>query len=245
MKKNQNYTIKELINDSIQITPGMIAIWPSENNREEPIPVNVTADLEHCFYTNNGTLAYIAKNTLYVTRTTKKAFTALAESNFNQKSFYVPFSNGDLPKGEINKWNQIKKLQQEEGENDFIQDCLDYSDTNGIGELDLSNCMEIPEYGLEVESCAFTKATTYYPIFAGKFFQASCTRERIGTYCYNNGTVCFIYRDGRTFLSYGYKIISELEQAGYKKQEFFVPLSNGEKLTNLHWASVWGTIKSA
>ena len=46
-----------------------------------------------------------------------------------------------------------------------------------------------------------------------------------------------------TYLARGYKIISDLTAAGYKESSFFVPLSNGETITDPSLAAQWESLK--
>ena len=58
-----------------------------------------------------------------------------------------------------------------------------------------------------------------------------CTvTANVGTYYGNNGVVVFVYRDGRTYVHRGYKILNELHAAGYREEGQFVPFSNGEEI---------------
>ncbi len=87
-----NYTTKELINDSICVYNGMVTVWP-QYQKEESISCFDVATFNGCYASNNGTLAFVTDDKLYVTPSTRRAYTALA--GFIQKYFYVPFSNGE------------------------------------------------------------------------------------------------------------------------------------------------------
>lgn len=59
----------------------------------------------------------------------------------------------------------------------------------------------------------------------------------------NNGKVIFVYIDGKTYVTKGYKIIDELREAGYKEGELFVPFSNGEAIVDPFLKKKWDDIK--
>lgn len=234
-----NYKIKELINDSVQVYPGMIAVWP-QYNTEEAINFDV-ATFNGSYASNNGTLAFVVDNHLYVTPSTRRAYVAL--SDFSQKDFYVPFSNGDYPKSEQYHWSQLRAMQERLSKECFVQDCIDYCDKHYIGTLDeniLARCFELPDSGVHVKHLYYEN--WIYPIFAGHYFDCGHLPQMLGTFCSNNGRVVFIYRDGRTFVTKGYKIIEDLIAAGYKEGSLFVPFSNGEEIQDAAMKMRWESI---
>lgn len=235
-----NYTIKELINDSVQVYTGMIAVWP-QYQTEEAINFDV-ATFNGSYASNNGTLAFVTEGKLYVTPSTRRAYSAL--SGFSQKYFYVPFSNGDYPKNEQFRWKQLREMQESQSKECFVQDCIDYCDKHYIGKLKettLAGCFELPDSGVHVKHLYYED--WIYPTFAGHYFDCCHLPEKLGTFCTNNGRVVFIYRDGRTFVTKGYKILEELRAAGYKESSIFVPFSNGEEILDYALRTRWEAIK--
>lgn len=233
-----NYTIKDLIKESIRVYTGIIAVWPQQCEREEEINFNNVATFNGSYALNNGTLAFVIDNILYVTPSSRRAFEAL--KGFSQKYFYVPFSNGDYPKSEKERWEELKKNVKEE---EFTQKCNEYSDKHGIRVLDeevLSRCFVMPEAGVRVKNQHFED--TYYPILNRTCFD-SYASERLGTFCRNNGRVVFVYRDGHTMVTKGYWIIDELRAAGYREIGIFVPFSNGEQILDPILKECWDLIK--
>ena len=233
------YTIEQLINDSIRVYPGMVAVWP-QFGKEESINFNV-ATFNGSYASNNGTLAFVVDDTLYVTPSTRRAYSALA--GFSEKYFYVPFSNGDYPKNEQYRWKQLRTMQDEQRRECFVTDCLDYCDKHFVGTLSeaiLERCFELPETGVHVKHLYYED--WIYPTFAGHYFDCAHLHEMLGTYCTNNGRVVFIYRDGRTFVTKGYKILDALRAAGFKEKGLFVPFSNGEVIQDPILRAKWEAI---
>lgn len=234
------YTIQELINDSIRFYPGMLSVWP-KFNVEEKFNFDV-ATFNGSYASNNGTLAFVIDNTLYVTPITRRALLAL--DGFTKKQFYVPFSNGDYPKEELCRWKKLRAMQDEQSKKCFVEDCLRYAKKYGVGTLSedvLARCFEIPEKGVYVKHVYFEDWV--YPTFAGHYFDCYHMPEMLGTYCTNNGRVVFIYKDGRTFVTKGYKILDNLRAAGFKEGGLFVPFSNGEVIQDPALRAKWEAIK--
>jgi hypothetical protein len=167
-----------------------------------------------------------------------RAYDAL--SGFFRRFFYVPFSNGDYPKKEKSRWEELCTMQHKLAKEDFIQSCEEYCDKHNIGTLTdevLSKCFVIPEKGVMVESMKKYRET-YYPMLNTTFFDSNA-QNLLGKFFCNNGRVAFIYRDGRTIVTRGYWIKSVLEAAGYKEENIFVPFSNSETIVDLFWRSQW------
>ena len=100
----------------------------------------------------------------------------------------------------------------------------------------MERCFKIPRSGVPVKHLYYED--TVYP--ACNETMLDCTvADKLGNYCTNNGRVAFVYRDGHTYVTKGYCIVSELEHAGYSKSGLFVPISNGEQITDFGLASQW------
>jgi hypothetical protein len=59
----------------------------------------------------------------------------------------------------------------------------------------------------------------------------------------NNGIVVFVYRDGHTYVTKGYKVIQHLCDAGYREKCMFVPFSNGEEIMHDGFRAKWEAIR--
>ena len=66
--------------------------------------------------------------------------------------------------------------------------------------------------------------------------------EKIGKYCKNNGKVVFVYQNGKTYVTKGYKIIDELKAAGYEEESACVPFSRGEVIRDPELRARWESI---
>lgn len=160
---------------------------------------------------------------------------------FEKKSFYVPFSNGDYPLKYQYQWNCLRNAAHESYKADFVADCEEYCNKHHIGAISkeiIENCFEMPEMGVQVKHIYYEDV--YYPIMNQTCLDCRC--EKLGTFCYNNGRVVFVYRNGKTYVAKGYKIIAELEAAGFSKAGLFVPFSNGETIINPALRQRWDSI---
>ena len=141
------------------------------------------------------------------------------------------------------KWSNICAMQKMIAEQEFTQNCNEYCDKNQIGILDdniLSNCFIVPTDGVKIKHNGFEN--TYYPILKDTYFDSTVS-DNLGKFCMNNGRVVFVYRDGRTMVTKGYRILKALRDAGYKETCFFVPFSNGEQIMDSTLTKRWDSIK--
>lgn len=237
--------VMEIVNNggAIRAYDGMIVVWPQM--QEEPMK-NVQETItkfngRHVYEVNNSTVSFILETNMYVAPYTRKLMKALEEDGYTEKSFYVPFSNGDYPKHEKQTWTFLREKARLSYKDDFVSDCKAYCDERHIGSISeetLANCFQMPENGVRVKHPSFE--TTYYPFLNEVCLDCRC--DNLGHYCYNNGRVVFIYRNGHTYVAKGYRIISELRDAGYTEFGLFVPFSNGEVILDPILFSRWESI---
>lgn len=241
---NKYTSIKELIKDSISVYDGMTTVWPQYGKEEllhfECATFNGT---ENICCSNNGTLAFRYVGNLYVTPSTRKAWRILEDEGFVEKSFYVPFSNGDYPKSEQYIWEALKAEANRCRYEEFLEDCAKICDKQGVITLDdsiLSNAIEIPRTGIKIKH--FGCVDTVYPVITSNLLD-SYSAKKLGTFCTNNGRVVFVTREGKTYVTKGYKILDKLRSAGYREESIFVPFSNGEEILDPVLAAKWERIK--
>ena len=235
--------MKNLKENSICIYHTISVIWPQMGDQEETLDMSdVRSKFNGAFCTNNSTICYVTDDGVFVTPYTRKAMSAILCAGLVHKHFYVPFSNGDYPKFEKAKWLHLRDMARESYYRDYEDDCREWCDKNGVGELSeeiLANCFRMPREGVPVKHLYFED--TFYP--ACNEWSVDCTVvDKLGRFCTNNGKVVFIYRDGHTYVTKGYQIISALCAAGYKEAGIFVPFSNGETITNPSLAVQWERI---
>lgn len=238
-----NNIIDSLKEGAIRVYTGMIAVFP-QTSKEETLNISELAPkFNGCYATNNSTVCFISENEIYVTPYTRATMHSLLSAGFRQDHFYVPFSNWDYPKYEQVKWESLRKKAHQSYEEDFVDDCTKFCDEHNIGVISdetLQNCFKMPNEGVEVKHPYFK--TRYYPVINNQCLDCVAV-EKIGTYCSNNGRVVFVYRDGHTYVTKGYKIISELRAAGYKENGLFVPFSNGEEIQDYALRTKWESIR--
>ena len=238
-----NKKMVELINESIRMHVGMVAVYPQLSMEETVSVIEMEQKFNGCFSVNNSTLCYIANNEVYVTPRTRKAINILCENKFTQKSFYVPFSNGDYPKHEKKKWDELCEKARNEQMEDFTEDCIAYSQQHQIASLSediLNNCFEMPKEGTIVKRFYYEEC--FYPVINYDNLNSQQI-DYVGHYCANNGRVVFIYSDGRTFVAKGYGILNDLQRAGYLEKRLFVPFSNGEEIQDAKLKEKWDSLK--
>lgn len=240
-------TIYEIINngDALRVYDGLAVIRPQKVNEEDYLIgiQELCSKFNGRYATNNSTVAFVSEGEMYVAPYTRSLIIALIKAGFLRENFYVPFSNGDLPQYEWNQWESLRDSAHQSYEDDLITEYEKYCDEHCIGtisEKTLENCFEIPEEGIKVKYQHFEDI--YYPFMNHGFFQNECNKY-LGKYCFNNGRVVFIYRNGKTYVTKGYKIVEELKAAGFSRTDLFVPFSNGEKICNYVLREKWESIK--
>ena len=242
MANMMNTALENLKKDgAVRAYPGMIAVWPQFNQENALNVMDLAPKFNGRFATNNSTACFVHENEIYVTPYTRDVIATLRSSGFTDDYFYVPFSNGDYPKQEETKWRLLRQQAEVAHEAEFTDDCIKYCDQHGFGTISdetLSNCFEMPANGVAVKHLYYEE--TYYPAISRCL---DCVAvDRIGRFCTNNGRVVFVYRNGKTYVTKGYKILSELRAAGYKESGLFVPFSNGEVIQDPTLKARWDAI---
>ena len=109
-----NYTLGDLIHDSFRVTHGMIAVFP-QNGHEVTLSVDFfVLKFDGCFTVANNltVIGFISNGKYFVTPYTARAIATLAENDFKEASFYVPFSALDYPKREEKRWRFLQEKAQ-------------------------------------------------------------------------------------------------------------------------------------
>lgn len=240
---NTIINIGSLKASAVHIYTGMISVFPHEG-REARLELSEVKEKFNGYYSlQTPTVSFVHNGEMYAIPYTERVIRSLKAAGLKKAKFYVPFSDGDYPKGQAEKWVYLKEMVIQSYIDDFLEDCVIYSDKNGIGKLKeetLENCMELPFMGLAVTGINYE--TCYYPILnVGK--SESEIASYIGKYNVEGETVMFVYRDGKTYLTKGYGIIMELKHAGYTEKNMLVPLAHGEKIKDEKLQERWEAIK--
>ena len=209
----------------------------SAPGKEQPYQLNLTHLAEHRegeYAVNNGMVCWVMNGEIYAAPYTRKLMQLLSQSEFRNGSFYVPFSNGEHPYYQAKKWQSLHVSADIAMLKDYEDDAKDWCNEHHIGSIDenlLDSCLKVPRGGIPVESDGMY--STYYP-----FLNETCIDiiaiDRLGSYSYNAGRVAFVYRDGHTYLSKDPSIMDVLKKAGYRRDNFLVPLSGSEKITDAY-----------
>lgn len=190
-----------------------------------------------CYAVNNSTASYVDEDGIFVVPISEGVIETLEKAGFKKEIFAVPFSSGYTPEEGSEKWRAIKKQVN------YEEECAEYCDNNGIGKLDssiLEKCLRMPKEGIIVRTRFYD--TRVCPACD----EESVETEYLGKIGRNNGVLAFVYRNGHTYITKGYKILKDLLDAGYEDLDmgFYVPLSNGEDIIDPELASQWTEICS-
>lgn len=227
---------------AVRVYSGMIVVFPQFKQEEALNISELTPKFNGCYAVNNSTVCFCFENDVFVTPYTNAVIDSLESAGFRKKYFYVPFSNWDYPKFEQVKWNSLREKARQTYAEEFVEECISYCDKHHIGCISdetIQKCFEMPATGVNVKHLYFEDC--YYPLIRGTYLDSEAV-DRIGHFCTNNGRVVFVYRDGKTYVTKGYKILDELRAAGYTQKGLFVPFSNGERILdsplNARWESI-------
>lgn len=242
MANNKNNAMETLKQESIRVYTGMTVVFPQFQQEELLNISGLVPKFNGCYAVNNSTVCYATNDEVYVTPYTRTNLAILRGAGFMEKHFYVPFSNWDYPKNEEVKWTMLRNNAQAAYVADFASDCLKWCDEHHIGTLSdetLKNSFQMPTSGVKVKHLYFEEC--YYPIIQSTCLDCVAV-DQLGKFCTNNGRVVFVYRDGKTYVTKGYKILSELRAAGYTEKGLFVPFSNGEEILDYALKARWDSI---
>ena len=231
--------------NSIHVPPIFRTYYP-QFDEESTVNMNeVRSKFPGRYATNNSTICFVTTDgEIFVTPYTREAFATLRQANFAERYFYVPMSNGDLPKDlELRaKWKTLREQARKAYDRYYEEDCAKWCNDHGIGHLSeetMRRCLRIPTKGIPVKHHHFQ--AVHRPLCSETMLDCTAV-DMLGHFDTNNGTVVFVYRDGHTYITKGYGIIDELKQAGYQESDLFVPMSNGETIVDRTLAAKWANL---
>lgn len=240
---NKIISMDSLKENAIRVFSGMVVAFPQPSKEEFLNVSDLTPRYNNCYSLNNSTICFVSDNEVFVTPFTCAALRSLQAASFCQEYFYVPFSNWDFPKAEKSKWDILCRKAMQSCAEDFAQECTSFCEQSNIQELSeevLNNCFEMPNYGVNVSHHNFKDR--YFPVIQSVCMDYTAIKH-LGRFYSNNGRVVFVYRDGKTYVAKGAKIIDILRDAGYSEHPMMVPFSNGEQIDDSYLRSLWDSIK--
>ena len=227
---------------SVVVRDGDIVVKPQFCTHDRLELSKLVPKFNGCYAVNNSTVAFVFENQIYVAPETNRVHETLRGAGFRIDYFPVPFSSWDYPLNDKVKWETLREKAREAQEDDFAAECVAYANEVGIGEISsyyLKNCFEIPAAGVVVDFPTYS--ARYHPVISA-FMLDMMPFEKIGRYCKNNGKVVFVYQNGKTYVTKGYKIVDELIAAGYKEESTCVPFSRGEVIRDPELRARWEAI---
>lgn len=193
---------------------------------------------------NNSTICFVTGDSeVFVCPYTREARRVLEEEGYVLNYFYVPFSCGEIPKNEAERWQALREEATKIAFNEFASECIRYCNRHGvhaISDESLSSCLRIPREGITVKK--LFKKRQIFPLIDTTSLTQDVV-ELLGKYSISSGVCCFVYIDSSTYVVPGYWMIDELRKAGFKRGDFYVPLSGGETIVDPSFAAHWESIK--
>ena len=92
---------------SVRFYPGMIEVSALSFQEENLDLSNLVLRFNGCYAANNSAICFVYDNEIFITPYTRSTLCLLLSAGFHRSYFYVPFSNGNYPKFEQSKWNQL------------------------------------------------------------------------------------------------------------------------------------------
>ena len=245
-KTSISSSIDSLKEEAIRVYTGMTVVYPLSSHSEALYDISYLETGYNCCYSKgNSTIAFVSDNQVFVTPATYSVIHTLKEAGFREDTFQVPFSNWICyPKLQRNKWKELQRKAFQASKVSFREECSLFCEDHGIGCLSdktLKNCFQMPDAGIAIRYPS--QATDcYFPIINIGFLDDFAS-QLLGKYAFSNETVIFVYRDGKTYVTKGYKILAELRSAGYTEQHrIYVPFSNGEEILDINLKAQWDAI---
>ena len=104
----QQQQLQQLKGSSLLLKEGTPVIWPKQ---EEPGTLKVskiTGGLKKVYSFNSKVIAYADDDGLYVTPYSMDSLSLIRNAGFKLREFFVPFSRGDHPIGDLGaKWQEL------------------------------------------------------------------------------------------------------------------------------------------
>ena len=233
--------MKQLKQNSIHVADILTVCWPQYGEGGASIDMSIIkAKYNNTYCINKSTICFIVDGEVYITPYTRMAIVTIQNAGLDEQSFYVPLSNGDLPKNEKEKWAHLCDLAHKAACLDYEDDCTQWCNRRSIGSLHekaLNRCLKIPHDGVRISG--ESSSSVFYPICNEEKIDFSVL-SKLGSYNADDDKVVFIYRDGHTYVAKGDWIVHELNAAGFKADEDLpIPLKKGEKIADPYLAKKW------
>lgn len=108
--------IDDLKARSIRIPRGGINTYNPYHATYRTVNMGATAqNYDECYSYNNSTICFCTDGEIFVTPFTIEVESTLRDAGFAEASFYVPFSNGEHPVGELEKvWSDLRRQAENE-----------------------------------------------------------------------------------------------------------------------------------
>lgn len=239
---SKNYaTIKELVKNSIKITEKM-KIFNVEKQTTETLPPELINRRDKEFSIKRNEIAFTVNGNLYVTPYSRPAKKLLEKEGFKEENFYVPFSDGTIPKKETLFWSHLCQKVAKQKKGNLLYECKEIAKRKELKKIPEKFLNEesliIPAEGIGVSNCGVY--AKYYPLInTQKEVLNSDESVNIGTYFKSNNVTLFVYTDGNTYVTQNEEITDILEEAGFEKKEMFVPFSSGEEILDIYFNKKW------
>lgn len=234
---NNIISMETLKEESIRIYSGMMIRYPDYPPKcvtYEPVDgkeVEKALKFNGCYNMSYMSISFVTDNQVFVTAYSYLALRSLKAAGFRQEEFcgsYFAYSDVTFPKEEEEKWNFILDKAHQANVDDFSEECERYCDARHIGNIreeTLRNCFEVPRLGAVITMQQPGFRAHYYvmkPVLTETFvprLEYNSIRN-LGRFCNNYGRIVFTYRNGKTYVAKGTKILKELEEAGYTEIAF-------------------------
>lgn len=104
-------TFERLVSDAISIKWSGIDVWDGFHDGTRHIEVQdlLKRKYHKRYAINNSVVAFIYRNEMFVIPLWKDVIDTLDKNGFSKTDFFVPFSNGEVPRWKMGQWYELQK----------------------------------------------------------------------------------------------------------------------------------------
>lgn len=104
-------TFERLVSDAISIKWSGIDVWEGFHDGTRHIEVQdlLKRKYHKRYAINNSVVAFIYRNEMFVIPLWKDVIDTLDKNGFSKTDFFVPFSNGEVPRWKMGQWHELQQ----------------------------------------------------------------------------------------------------------------------------------------
>lgn len=217
--------LTELVSRSILVSRPTKVAWLDMCVEETIDLTDVGQRYDRAYNTDYSGIVFVLNHNVYVTPYSESVIMTLKGANFGRvTSIFIPGCSCSTLLEFTERWSELLSMAAADRIHNYEDKCVTFANSHGIGMLtddQLSLCFRIPLTGVQISQLG--RRDIVFPAID----ENKCVVPAIlGTYNVCRRMVCFIYRDGHTYVTQGLWIIDYLTDHGYSRNnQLEVPFS--------------------